>query len=453
MKKLFLLSLTGFFVFFLLIGVLFTGIAGGGESGAAGAAAPVQAFATESEAYAYQYVGTELGVPWDIVLLADAIHAQANGESGMENYNPLYTSLEFCILVEEQKIAEKVEVAHEETEDTETGEESESGTDSTEESAGEPEESEAEDGAGEETQEVEKEKEPEYILNWLEGETTTYSGREEILKYLEMNRQDLTYQDATGIIVKMQEKAEEMSVEEEELYTLTLISNPDYEEVLRSRISLNEQDIANVMELYDAGYMAAMYGYSYDYSNIVLPELVVGDVTRFELAQVSVSLLGHPYLMGGKSSEAGAPKGPLDCSGFVDWVYVQCFGRTVSTGTIPEGIAISGTAQQWFASEAVKESELKIGDLGFMKDPGTMKAGQVNHVGIYLGESNGAKLWIHCGGRYFGTADTPKGRVGISKTTGANNYNPVDGTTFSPSMPGCKFKYFRRPRFAFSGEE
>ena len=42
----------------------------------------------------------------------------------------------------------------------------------------------------------------------------------------------------------------------------------------------------------------------------------VGDVTRQELTQVAASLLGHPYLMGGKSPSQGSPKGPLDCSGF-----------------------------------------------------------------------------------------------------------------------------------------
>lgn len=62
---------------------------------------------------------------------------------------------------------------------------------------------------------------------------------------------------------------------------------------------------------------------------------------------------------------------------------------------------------------------------------------------------NGAKYFIHCAGRAYGTEDLPNGRVGISRLRGSNDYNPVTGGHFSPAMKGCNFRYFRRPNFAF----
>jgi cell wall associated hydrolase len=48
-----------------------------------------------------------------------------------------------------------------------------------------------------------------------------------------------------------------------------------------------------------------------------------------------------------------------------------------------------GTYMQWQTSESVLEKELKIGDIGIMKENGT---GTYNHVGIYAGDG----YWIHC---------------------------------------------------------
>ena len=448
MKKLMLGALAGFMLVFILLIVCLAGFMGG-EAGSS--ASPMAVFAEEKEAYAYQYIGSELGVPWDIIMLADGIHAYSAGEGSLKNYNPMLTSLEFCILQEEKFILEYVE--DEEEEESEDGEEEESEEEQEEESSEESEEDEEEKKEGSE----EKQEDHEGMVPvWVStGEIQVYTGCNEILSYLGKDKETakLNYKDASGIVADINKVAEEKGVEDEEKYEVVLLASADYVTVLKDFVGLSDTHIKYVMQLYEASYLAGLYGYTYDFGDIMLPEIVQGSVTRNELARVAISLLGHPYLMGGKSSEVGPPTGPLDCSGFVDWVYVQCFGVPVGNGgTVPDGVSVSGTAIQWYASEAIKESDLQVGDLGFVRDPATVKNGQVNHVGIYLGNSDGKDYWIHCGGSAYGTTDTPKGRVGISLKSGSNSYNPVDGSNFSPAMKGCNFKYFRRPRFEFVEE-
>ncbi|MBQ7781784.1 MAG: C40 family peptidase [Lachnospiraceae bacterium] len=402
MKKLLGIGLCIFAFVVMIMGVMIAGIGGGGIGSIA---SPLVVFATEEEAYGYQYIGSELGVPWDIILLADGMHAYENEAENLAGYNPMMTSLQFCILMEEEKVP---------------GEETVSGGD-----------------AGE---------------SWETQTMVYYVGREKILEYMGITADELTYREAAGVITAINAVAEEKSTEELK-YEATLLVNPDYENVLRDFIGLSEENTTFAMEVFHTHYLAEMYGYVVDYSYIELPDIVQGDVTRHELALVATSLIGHPYLMGGKSGQTGPPTGPLDCSGYVDWVYVQCFGSVVSSGQLPQGVAVSGTAMQWYASEAITEDELKVGDLGFLYDPATMSSGQVNHVGIYIGtDSNGNNYWIHCAGRRYGTTASPSGRVGISLPSVTNSYNPVDGSSFEPMMPACRFRYFRRPRFSFSGE-
>lgn len=415
-------------------------IAGIGSGGAGGIVSPVIAFATEEEAYAYQYIGTELGVPWDIVMLADGMKAYEEGDDDLSKYNPILTSLEFCMILENEMIpAEDAPETSPTITPTATPTTPKA---SSSQASSLPESSQENSQDSEETEEK----------KWVSNKITYYTGRKEILKYIGEKASDLTYEDVNSIVVAVNEVADEKSTEEKK-YVATIVCNPNFEDVLKKFIGLDAKNIEGVMEIYSSNYLVSLYGYSaYTLATYELPDIVQGNVTRNDLASVAVSLIGHPYLMGGKSSEEGSPKGPLDCSGFVDWVYIQCFGVGASNGSIPEGIAVSGTAQQWYASTAIKQSELKVGDLGFYRDPASIKSGQVNHVGIYLGTYNGKMYWIHCGGSSFGTDATPKGRVGISVTSGYNSYNPVDGTSFDPAMKSCKFRYFRRPQFQFVEE-
>lgn len=426
MKKLAIIAMVCMLFPVIILGLSCTGLSGGDIGSVS---SPLAVFASEEKAYEYQYVGTEMGVPWDMAMLADGIYAYAAEKGNIEDCNALLTSLQFCILLEDELIP----VIPEEPETEET-EPTASPSPSPEPSASPaPEE-------GEE-QEVE----------WISQKVYYYTGQEEILKYIGAKTDDFAYTDVNGFMAAINKVAEEKSTEEI-MYKATLIGNPDYEDVLKNLVGLDDKNTEWVLELYDCNYLAKMYGFNYDFANIELPEIVQGEVTRQQLAEVAITLINHPYLMGGKSSQAGPPTGALDCSGYVDWVYVQCFGVGASNGSIPEGVAVSGTAQQWYASTEIEEDELKVGDLGFLRNPATMREGQVNHVGIYIGTYNGKTYWIHCGGRMYGTKDSPSGRVGISTASGFNNYNPVDDTTFNPMMASCRFRYFRRPQFAFIGD-
>ncbi len=409
-SKIVLTAAIGMFVPFFMLMLMFIGILG------TDAVLPVTPFATEEEVYNYQYVGTELGVPWDIVILCDGIHAQKNGIDSLEAYNPLLTSLQFCILVED-----KYELVVTTSTETIT----------------------LEDGTVTTMEVTESE--------WVYQESIKYKGKASILDYISMKESDLSYADVNQLVSNIYAVAEAKSTEELK-YEVALTANTNYEEVLRNYIGLDEKNIKYVLELYEANYMEELYGYDFQIDDIELPEIIQGKVTRYQLARVAVSLLNHPYMMGGKSGKQGPPTGPLDCSGYVDWVYIQCFGKEVSSGSIPDGVAVSGTALMWYACKSITESELQVGDLGFVNDPAALEKGKVNHVGIYIGNCNGQDYWIHCGGSYYGTETLPSGRVGISVRSGSNNYNPVDGTTFEPAMKGCDFKYFRRPQFAFEEE-
>ncbi len=435
MKK--MLFVAGGFAMLLvmLVGMCLTGFSGG-EAGSV--SSPLAVFADEDEAYAYQYIGSELGIPWDLTLLSDGIHAYAAGESELKNHNPLLTSLQFCILLEEEFIAVPVDPS----------EVDESTEKKPHKNPGKPKEEDTPEEGSEEEPEEEQE------MEWVSNKIIYYTGTEEILAYLGIDAQnaDLTYTDAASIVTALTERAEEKS-NDDVMYEVMLLANNDYEDVLRSLIGLSEKNIDYVLELYDSGYLVSLYDYTFEFPDVVLPDIVQGNVSRADLASVAVSLINHPYLMGGKSNTVGPPSGPLDCSGYVDWVYMQCFGVTVASGgSVPEGVAVSGTAMQWYASEPIKSIQLKVGDLGFVRDPATIKNGQVNHVGIYLGKVDGKDYWIHCGGSSYGTESSPKGRVGISLSSGLNSDNPVTGDTFSPAMKACKFKYFRRPRFTFTDD-
>ena len=398
----------GYFLLFFLV-LLLTLLIGGGGGGSVGG---IPILATEEQAYQYQYVGAEIGVPWDLALLADVFLADQNRENFSGAVDPVFTSLQFCV-IEETKTVRIVEA---------TGEVSEKG-------------------------------EAVYDVRWEDEESVSYYGLEGVLEYLGEDKSWLEEKTINDVAVKLEEIRKGKETEEEK-YRTVLFVNDDFEKVLMDFVGLTEASCQAVLQLHKVHYLASLYGYLYVFDEIELPELVVGNVTRNELARVAVTLMNHPYMLGGKSPGPGSPSGPLDCSGYVDWVYIQCFGVGVSSGKIPEGVAVSGTALQWYASTPIAESEMQIGDLAFLYDPATLQSGKINHVGIYIGEVDGEKYFIHCAGRSYGTNDLPTGRVGISKRTGgSNNYNCVTGTTFEPAMKPCNFRYFRRPNFSFVNDE
>lgn len=119
------------------------------------------------------------------------------------------------------------------------------------------------------------------------------------------------------------------------------------------------------------------------------------DEERNAIVHTALTLVGQiPYEWGGKPSgpeydyswwtfdeETGAQKG-LDCSGFVQWVFMtvgypsQVTDMLGFTGNIAEDL------------EPISEDELKPGDIGLMNETKST----MNHTGIYLGNGK----WIHC---------------------------------------------------------
>lgn len=113
------------------------------------------------------------------------------------------------------------------------------------------------------------------------------------------------------------------------------------------------------------------------------------------IINVAASLIGQvPYQWGGKAARAGydstwwtfddsgVQKG-LDCSGFVQWVYMSA-GYTEDTY-----VPMISTSSMLASLEHISSEELMPGDIGIMHDGSDER---INHAGIYLG--NG--YWIHC---------------------------------------------------------
>lgn len=126
-----------------------------------------------------------------------------------------------------------------------------------------------------------------------------------------------------------------------------------------------------------------------------------GDIekARKDLIEYGLQYVGKiQYYWGGKASNAGWDgnnfgsrveedykgrniKG-LDCSGFVSWVYKSALGMSVPGSTA----GYSGKSQ-------ISKSQLQVGDLGFINNPGAKE----NHVAIYMGKNNnGQDEWLEC---------------------------------------------------------
>lgn len=91
------------------------------------------------------------------------------------------------------------------------------------------------------------------------------------------------------------------------------------------------------------------------------------------LRQIVLGQVGKPYVWGAKGPEA------FDCSGLASWSYGQIGIR------IPQG-----TAGQWPGLRPVGRGDLQLGDLIFFDIEGR---GQIDHVGILVGDLNGDGRW------------------------------------------------------------
>ena len=162
----------------------------------------------------------------------------------------------------------------------------------------------------------------------------------------------------------------------------TLTRN-DFDTVLNKLNFIDSQK--NIAEaLYDANLWDEVFpeGTTYEfkitgsYVNNADIENVTGD--RKKIIDTAKSLLGLPYLWGGKCPGSQTPTA-LDCSGYVAWVYERALGFS--------GLQAGGTYYQINSCNEIPESEAKPGDLVFNYS--------LSHVLIYAGKKDGVNYYYH----------------------------------------------------------
>lgn len=202
---------------------------------------------------------------------------------------------------------------------------------------------------------------------------------------------------------------EEIAPEKEEItygeITLSYVGN----DILFDTFQVTEEDIADIYDEKYEKYDAAINGKALSESifvsmpvNTVIPTDIAEELRELNSAyteeqrsiiRAAISLYGRvPYQWGGKAhhagydntwwtfDESGEQKG-LDCSGYVQWVYMTA-GYDPD---ITEAMLSTTTIIQNF--EDITENQLEPGDFGLLN------YGEVtNHVGIYIGDG----YFIHC---------------------------------------------------------
>lgn len=369
---------------------------------------PITAPLTPEQAFGYYSIGQELGVPWDLIILVDTYRAEA-GAIVLGESNPMLTALNFCKL----EVKDFILIPDPE-------------------------------------QELDPDEEQEIKWIWKEQASYSYEGTEKLLSVLNLGAASGTT-DVFAAVERYEQAGTSEKAKREVLLT-TLMPERSALEVIGLWYSnlLSSAQLEEISSLYATGYLRDLYMEADDritgawIGDVNLPDLVVGEVHRAQLIAVAASIVDAPYLLGGKSPAIGPPRGALDCSGFVDWVYVQAFGTTVSGG-------LGGTAVQFQRCTPIAESELQVGDLGFYYRPSDVPAGQYNHVGIYVGRIDGKPAFIHCGGPYWGYPGKGTGRVvvSINDARTKNNKNPLGGSFNVPAMNPSNFRLFMRPQFQF----
>lgn len=128
-------------------------------------------------------------------------------------------------------------------------------------------------------------------------------------------------------------------------------------------------------------------------ANYTIPDDI--SIEKQKLIVIALSLVGQiPYDWGGKASHEGwnsiwntwnestGRRNGLDCSGFVNWVYMSAgYDRSITNGLYSTYV-IRESLQD------ITAEELRPGDIGLLKNNSI----GTNHTGIYLGHG----LWIHC---------------------------------------------------------
>lgn len=201
---------------FAPVGIFLIVIMAASGGGSTASTEPVSIVASKKKIEQYAQYATDLGVPWDIVLLSDVLNAEKVGQKGVESINPVYTTLEF--------LRANVEVEHYEVVGTETHTDSEGNT-----------------------YEVDK-------YDWVYNRTDEYIAKNEILSYIGLTEGDNPNLTPQNLIDRLNQKASDDSTDEWR-YKASFLVNTDYRSVLSNYIKLSSEQIDNVIKLYTSEYM------------------------------------------------------------------------------------------------------------------------------------------------------------------------------------------------------
>lgn len=148
---------------------------------------------------------------------------------------------------------------------------------------------------------------------------------------------------------------------------------------------------------------------------------------RLEAVETARTLLGTPYLWGGKPSNSGwfdvtgeVPRSEvrgLDCSGFTKWIFGEILGDFSNRDLVHFG---AGTWKQSNHNPQIPFEEVQPGDLAFNS--------RHSHVGMVTGfNENGDMMVIHSSGSQGGVVETP-----LRYYRGAPNENMVFSVFYRP---------------------
>ncbi|WP_314025047.1 C39 family peptidase [Filifactor alocis] len=201
---------------FAPVGIFLIVILAASGGGSTASTEPVSIVASKKKIEQYAQYATDLGVPWDIVLLSDVLNAEKAGQKGVESINPVYTTLEF--------LRANVEVEHYEVVGTETHTDSEGNT-----------------------YEVDK-------YDWVYNRTDEYVAKNDILSYIGLTESDNPDLTPQNLIDRLNQKASDDSTDEWR-YKASFLVNTDYRSVLSNYIKLSSEQVDNVIKLYTSEYM------------------------------------------------------------------------------------------------------------------------------------------------------------------------------------------------------
>ena len=181
-----------------------------GGAASPSAAIPVNPIATEEKAIEYATDASKMGAPWEIVILTDAIAAQADHQPGIEDWDPIYTTLQFLII--DENVEHYQIIGYDDDDDA--------------------------------------------IYGWVYSGTNHYIAKDQILSYIGIPDRSLAKLSPEKLVEKVFAAAA-AKCNSSYRYSVSLSANTDFETVLTDYIKLKEEDVERVLELYESDYISS----------------------------------------------------------------------------------------------------------------------------------------------------------------------------------------------------